>query len=107
MRTDATSVLNGTSPEISETDPYSPSARAKARPAPVRSAGARLGRMILLNVVNLDAPSDAAASSTSRSSAERTGCTLRTANGSVTNDKASTSDHLVKATSIWNGLPEP
>jgi hypothetical protein len=39
MRTEATSVLNGTSPEMSETEPYSPSARANASPAPVSSAG--------------------------------------------------------------------
>ena len=39
-------------------------------------------------VVNRLAPSEAAASSTSRSSSASTGCTVRTTNGSVTNRKA-------------------
>ena len=42
------------------------------------------------NVVQLLAPSDAAASSTSRSSSISTGWTERTTNGSVTNSSAST-----------------
>ena len=46
--------------------------------------------MIRRKVVKLLAPSDAAASSISRSSSISTGCTARTTNGSVTNSSAST-----------------
>jgi hypothetical protein len=44
--------------------------------------------MIRRKVVNGEAPSEAAASSVSRSSASSTGCTLRTAKGSVTKASA-------------------
>ena len=51
------------------------------------------------NVVNRLAPSDAAASSTSRSSSSSTGCTVRTTNGSVTNRNARNTAERVLATS--------
>ncbi len=40
---DATSVLNGMLPEMSTTEPNSPTARAKARPAPASTDGRTLG----------------------------------------------------------------
>ena len=46
--------------------------------------------MIRRKVTNLLAPSDAAASSASRSTSISTGCTDRTTNGSVTNSSATT-----------------
>ncbi len=45
--------------------------------------------MIRRKIVKLPAPSEAAASSMSRSSSISTGCTARTTNGSVTNSSAS------------------
>src|SRR6266545_3034626 len=81
MYTDATSVLNGRFPEISTTAPNSPTARAKASATPERIAGSRFGKMMRRKIAKRDAPSDAAASSISRSSSSSTGCTVRTANG--------------------------
>ena len=68
--TDTTSVLNGRFPEMSTTAPNSPSARANASTTPERIAGRMLGRMIRRNVCTRPAPSDAAASSISRSSSK-------------------------------------
>ena len=65
-------------PEIRTTEPNSPTARAKPSAAPETMAGTRFGRMIRRKVVGPEAPSDAAASSISRSSSSRTGCTART-----------------------------
>ena len=48
------------------------------------------GKTIRRNVVRLDAPSDFAASSISASSSRKTGWTVRTTKGSVTNINAST-----------------
>ena len=50
------------------------------------------------NVARFDAPSEWAACSISGSSSSRTGCTVRTTNGSVTNIIASTIDAFVNAT---------
>ena len=58
-------------------------------------AGARLGRMMLRKIRWLGAPSDAAASSISRSTSSSTGCTERTTNGSVTKRSAITTATLV------------
>ena len=68
MLTDATSVSNGMFPEMRTTEPNSPTAFPNESAAPERIAGIRFGRMIRRNVVNGRAPSDAAASSISRSS---------------------------------------
>ena len=57
--------------------------------------------------MNLLAPSDAAASSTSGSSSSSTGCTVRTTNGNVTNSSARNTDHSVLATSMPIGLCGP
>ena len=95
MYCETTCVSRGMLPPMSTTEPYSPTARAKASPAPLMMAGARVGRTTRRNVVALDAPRDAAASSTSRSSSIRTGWTERTTNGSVTKASATTRPHRV------------
>ena len=82
-------------PLISTTEPNSPTARANASAAPETIAGTRLGRMIRANVCRALAPSDAAASSISRSSSSSTGWTERMTNGSVTNSSASRIDQRV------------
>ena len=63
--------------------------------------------MIRRKIVNRLAPSDAAASSTSRSSSSSTGCTVRTTNGSVTNSSARNTALWVLATSTPIGLFGP
>src|SRR6476469_8031123 len=63
--------------------------------APDRMAGTRLGRTTRRKVVVEDAPSEAAASSISRSSSCTTGWTERTTNGSVTNSSAIRIAHVV------------
>src|SRR4029079_12781367 len=83
--TDATSVLNGRFPEIRTTAPNSPIARANASATPATTGGRIPGRTTRRKVASGPAPSDAAASSTSRSSSSRTGWTVRTTKGSVTN----------------------
>ncbi|CPU65183.1 Uncharacterised protein [Mycobacteroides abscessus] len=70
-------------------------------------AGARAGRTTRRKVVARVAPSDAAASSTSRSSSASTGCTLRTTKGSVTNRNARKTAARVFATSIPSGPDGP
>ena len=77
----AISVLNGRLPAMKMTEPYSPTARAKASAKPVRMAGARPGSSTLEMVWKRLAPSVAAASSTSRSISSITGCTVRTTKG--------------------------
>ena len=57
---------------------------------PARIAGLRFGKMIRRKVVSGPAPSEAAASSISRSSSSSTGCTARTTNGRVTKSSATT-----------------
>ena len=94
MYTEATSVLYGMLPEMSTTEPNSPMQRAKRERRPVRIAGTRFGRTIRRMTVSGDAPSDAAASSMSRSSSSSTGWTDRTMNGRVTNSSAMRIDDL-------------
>ena len=86
---------NGMFPEISTTAPNSPTARAKASATPERMAGRRFGKMIRAKIDRRPAPSDAAASSISRSSSINTGCTVRTTNGSVTNSSATSTARRV------------
>ena len=107
MRTDVTSVWNGRLPESRTSEPYSLTPRAKDRAAPAAMAGARLGRMTRRNVVTLLAPREAAASSTSRSSSSRTGCTIRTTKGSVTKRKARKTAGRWLATLMPSGLSLP
>src|SRR3954468_163928 len=79
----------------STTDPNSPTARAKLMAAPERMAGTRLGSTTRRKMAVDEAPSDAAASSISRSSSWTTGCTERTTKGSVTKASASRMAHVV------------
>jgi len=107
MRTDVTSVLKGRFPDNSTSDPYSLTARANDNAAPAAIAGEILGSTMRRNVVNRLAPSDAAASSASRSSSSSTGCTMRTTNGSVTNRNARKTATRVLAMLTPNGLSGP
>lgn len=83
-----TSVLPGTAPPIRTTEPNSPIARENARPAPDNNAGVSDGNTTEVKILAQLAPSDAAASSVSRSISSSTGCTARTTNGNVTNANA-------------------
>ena len=74
----------GRPPAKSRTEPYSPSARAKARATPAARPGRRLGKMMRRKIVKPPAPSEAAASSISRSISISSGCTARTTKGRVT-----------------------
>ena len=94
-------------PDSSTSDPYSEMARAKDSAAPAAMAGARLGRMIRRMIVKRVAPRDAAASSTSASSSSRTGCTVRTMNGSVTKARAKNTAFSVNAQCRPIGLLGP
>src|SRR3954452_24973956 len=94
-------------PEIRTTEPNSPTARANPNAAPETMAGTRFGRMIRRNVVAPEAPSEAAASSISRSSSSSTGCTARTEKGSVTNRSARTIAARVPTTLMPAGLLGP
>src|SRR6187200_243865 len=76
-------------PAMRTTEPNSPTARAKLIAAPERIAGTRFGSTMRRKIVRSPAPSDAAASSISRSSSMTTGWTERTTNGSVTKSSAS------------------
>ena len=84
----ATSVLNGMLPEMSTTDPNSPIHRAKPERATGQDRGCQVGEHDRRITVSGDAPSEAAASSMSRSSSSSTGWTDRTMKGSVTNSSA-------------------
>src|SRR6476661_9417674 len=107
MRTEATSVEYGRLPDNSTSDPYSLMPRAKLRAAPEVIAGANAGMIKVRNVVKRDAPSDAAASSTSGSSSASTGCTVRTTNGRVTKRNARKTAIRVLAQSTPSGLDGP
>ena len=81
MSSGTISVLKGMLPEMKTTEPYSPSARAKASAKPVNSAGSISGKTTRQKVCQAFAPRlrDASSNCTSRSSS--TGCTVRTTNG--------------------------
>ena len=84
------SEIIGMLPAMKMTEPNSPMAREKASVKPVSSAGKMAGKMILTQVCSREAPSEAAASSTSGSMSSITGCSVRTMKGSVTNASATT-----------------
>jgi hypothetical protein len=90
-------------PESSTSEPYSLIPRAKDRAAPAAIAGVSDGRITRRNVVSRLAPSDAAASSVSRSRVSSTGCTVRTTKGSVTNARARNTATRVLATLTPSG----
>ena len=63
--------------------------------------------MMRRKIVNPPAPSEAAASSISRSISISSGCTARTTKGRVTKSSATTTAARVKAMSTPNGLSCP
>jgi hypothetical protein len=75
------SETNGMLPAMKITEPYSPIARDNASTKPVTTAGASSGSTTLQKACRRDAPSEAAASSSSLSRSSSTGCTVRTTNG--------------------------
>ena len=81
MRSGAISEMKGMLPAMKITDPYSPTARARASAKPVRIAGISEGRITWNTVWRRLAPSVADASSSSRSNSSSTGCTVRTTKG--------------------------
>ena len=89
------------------TEPNSPTARAKARPAPAGPTGRTLGRRTRRSTWRGDAPSEAAASSVSASSSASTGWTLRTQKGRVTKSSAAATPSRVPARLTWKGLSAP
>ncbi len=70
------------------TEPYSPTARAKASVTPLISAGASTGSTTRVTRWKSVAPSVWAASSTSWARSCSTGCTERTTNGRPMNTSA-------------------
>src|SRR5215217_6729371 len=70
------------------TDPYSPTARAKASVKPVITAGRTGGNTTRQRMLMREAPSMAADSSSSRSKSRSTGSTVRTTKGSPTKTSA-------------------
>ena len=95
MRSGAISETKGMLPAMKITEPYSPTARAKASAKPVRMAGMSAGSMTRNTVCRRLAPSEAAASSISRSKSSSTGCTVRTTNGRPMNTSATPMPHGV------------
>ena len=89
------------------TEPYSPSARAKASAKPVSSAGVRIGRMTRVKVCQRVAPSVAAASSTSFCRSSSTGCRVRTTNGRPMKVSATHTPSGVKLTLNGSQLADP
>ena len=81
IRSGAISETFGRLPAMKMTEPYSPTARAKASEKPVRIAGVSRGRITREMVCQRLAPSVAAASSSSCSNSSSTGCTVRTTKG--------------------------
>jgi hypothetical protein len=75
------SEISGRLPAMKMTEPNSPSARAKASAKPVSKAGPMAGKITLTKVCQREAPSEAAASSTSVSISSITGCKVRTTKG--------------------------
>ena len=63
--------------------------------------------MMRRKIVKPPAPSEAAASSISRSISISSGCTARTTKGRVTNSRATTTAARVQAMSMPNGLSLP
>ena len=92
------SEIIGMLPAMKMTEPYSPTARANASAKPVRSAGSMAGRITRKKVCSRFAPSEAAASSSSRSASSSTGCTVRTTKGKPMKISAITTPSGVKAT---------
>ncbi len=82
IRSGAISDTPGRLPAMKMTEPYSPTARAKASVTPVTNAGMTGGRTTVRMARKRLAPSRAAASSSSFSASISTGWALRTTKGS-------------------------
>ena len=93
----------GRLPAMKITEPYSPTARAKASAKPVSSAGANAGSTTRRMVCSRVAPRLAAASSNSTSRSSSTGCTVRTMNGTPMKTRATSTPSGVKATLMPSG----
>ena len=93
----------GRLPAMKITEPYSPTARAKASAKPVSSAGSSVGSTTRQNVCKRRAPRLAAASSISVSRSSSTGCTVRTTNGRPMKISATSTPSGVKATLMPSG----
>ncbi len=85
-------------PAMKITEPYSPSARAKASAKPVSRAGVTIGKITRVKVCQRVAPSVAAASSSSFCRSSSTGCKVRTTKGSPMKVSATNTPSGVKAT---------
>src|SRR4051794_27324958 len=94
-------------PAMKMTLPYSPTARAKASPKPVSSAGVRAGRTTRRSVCARVAPRVAAASSASSGRSRSTGSTVRTMKGRPTKASATTTPTRVKATRPQRRVAQP
>ncbi len=106
----AISVFIGMLPEMKTTEPYSPSARAKASAVPVTQAGRNRRQDDADRVLRRLAPRLAAASSASASSDSITGWTVRTTKGRPMKVRATAMPTGVNATlrpSAASGLAEP
>ncbi len=105
IRSGVISLTRGMLPAMKITEPYSPSARAKASAKPVINAGVTIGRITFVNVCRREAPSVAAASSTSFCRSSSTGCSVRTTKGNPMNVSATNTPIGVKLT--LNGRCDP
>ena len=99
------SLTMGMLPAMKITEPYSPSARAKASAKPVSRAGARVGRMTRRKVWPRLAPRVAAASSSSLCRSSSTGCTVRTTKGRPMKVRATNTPSGVNATLTGSHWP--
>ena len=84
-------------PAMKMTEPYSPTARAKASARPAAAAGASAGSTTRVTARQREAPSSAAASSNSGSRSASTGCTVRTTKGRPMKRRAMNTPAGVKA----------
>ena len=93
----------GMLPAMKITDPYSPTARAKAIAKPVSSAGISVGKTTWRKACQRLAPRLTAASSYSVSRSSRMGCTVRTTKGRPMKISATSTPSGVKATLMPSG----
>ena len=94
-------------PAMKITEPYSPTARAKASANPVTVAGSTCGRITWRNTCQRLAPRLAAASSNSGSNSSNTGCTVRTTKGMPMKTSATRMPSGVNATLTPSAASHP
>ena len=97
------SVTIGMLPAMKITEPYSPTARAKASAKPVSSAGSSAGRMTRRKVCQRPAPRRRGGLLQLGLESSSTGCTVRTTNGRPMKVSATTTPSGVKATLMPSG----